>query len=241
MNGPSDLPDVVAAPNLAPEDVADWLQRHPDFLLRYPELAATMVPPARHDGAPGVVDLQRFMVERLQGQLARANGAASQLIAASRANMSIQTMVHQAVLALLDATTFEHLVHIATQDMAQLLGIDAVTICVEGAGAKAPRVPAAGVYVLAPGAVDARLGAGRDVVLIDDAPGDEAIFGPAATLVRSQALARLSFGRAAPPGLLALGAREAGLFHPGQGTELLAFLAQAVGRCVRRWLDLPPG
>ena len=44
---------------------------------------------------------------------------------------------------------------------------------------------------------------------------------------------------AAPPGLLCIGTRRSGKFHPGQGTELLGFLARSLGITIAAWLDLP--
>ena len=66
----------------------------------------------------------------------------------------------------------------------------------------------------------------------------ETIFGPAAGLVRSDALIRLTVGRSAPPALLAFGTRHPGYFHAGQGTELLSFLARVIEHCLRLWLGL---
>jgi len=39
--------------------------------------------------------------------------------------------------------------------------------------------------------------------------------------------------------LLAFGSREEERFHPGQGTELLSFLARILTHAMRSWLDLP--
>ena len=69
---------------------------------------------------------------------------------------------------------------------------------------------------------------------------DGLLIAPADGLVQSDALVRLEFSAAAPIGLLALGARESGKFHAGQGTELLTFFAKALARLIRQWLDLPP-
>jgi hypothetical protein len=63
------------------------------------------------------------------------------------------------------------------------------------------------------------------------------LFGGAAGLVRSQALLRLAFGRNAPAGLLCIGTRQLGRFHPGLATELLAFLARALGITIAQWLN----
>ena len=66
--------------------------------------------------------------------------------------------------------------------------------------------------------------------------GDPTLFGGAAGLVRSQALLRLGFGRGAPAGLLCIGTRQKGRFHPGLGTELLMFLARVIGITISQWL-----
>ena len=63
------------------------------------------------------------------------------------------------------------------------------------------------------------------------------MFGGAAGLVRSQALVRLGFGRAGPQGLMCIGTRKLGTFHPGLGTELLSFLARAVEITIAQWLE----
>jgi len=65
------------------------------------------------------------------------------------------------------------------------------------------------------------------------------LFGDGAGLVRSAALLRLSVSAGAPAGLLCIGMRRPGKFHGGQGTELLSFLARALGITIAAWLDLP--
>jgi len=66
------------------------------------------------------------------------------------------------------------------------------------------------------------------------------VFGPAAGLVRSDALIRLSVGQNVPLGLLVFGTRHPGYFNAGQGTELLVFLARVLEHCLRQWLGLKP-
>ena len=65
-----------------------------------------------------------------------------------------------------------------------------------------------------------------------------ALFGSAAGLVRSQALLRLDVSEHAPVGLLCIGTRRSDKFHPGQGTELLSFLARVTELTFAAWLDL---
>ncbi len=233
-------------PEFAASDVAAYLRRHPDFLINRPELMAVLAPPTREMG-DGVVDLQHFMLDRLRTDVARLKLVQRKLIATSRANQQNQTRVHAAVLAMLAATTFEHLITVVTEELTLLLDIDAVGLCIETAQGKPGRgtsrtskVFAAGLLMLEPGSVDELLGTGHDVLLRSDVVGDPALFGAsAAGLVRSDALVRLRVSPATPVGLLALGARKPGVFHPGQGTELLTFLAQVIEHTIRAWLDLP--
>ena len=236
----SQSPDDAAAPTtrLTAAQVVDYLKRHPTFLLRHPELLEVQAAPGRVRGE-AVVDLQQFMVERLRKDLTRLRGLQDEMVANSRDNLSTQDRIHKAVLALLTAESFEHLIEIVTTDLAVLLDVDAAGLCVEATAEKAPR-SVEGVQVLPAGHVDELLGAGHDVLLRDDADGDKAVFGPAAGLVRSDALIRLTVGHGVPPGLLAFGTRHPGYFNAGQGTELLTFLARVLEHCLRQWLGLKP-
>jgi uncharacterized protein YigA (DUF484 family) len=216
--------------------VADYLRQHPEFLVRHPDLLDVQVMPGRRK-ADGVVDLQQFMVERLRRDVARLKADQDDLLANSRDNLSTQDRIHKAVLALLAAESLEHFVEIVATDLAVLLDVDAVALCVEAVGGKANELRADGVQVLAPGAVDRVLGADRAALLRDDTTGDAEIFDAGAGLVRSDALIRLRFGDDAPQGLIAFGTRHPGYFDSGQGTELLHFLARIIEHCVRAWLD----
>jgi uncharacterized protein YigA (DUF484 family) len=179
------------------------------------------------------------MLQHQRGEMAKLKLQNRALIATSRANLATQARVHQAALALLAAGSFEQLIQIVTTDLAVLLDADVVTIAVESCGKQRPKLSHHGVQILDPGTVDAVLGAERDVLLKSETEGDPKLFGNGAGLVRSAALLRLRVSRAAPPGLLCIGMRRAGKFHGGQGTELLSFLARALGITIAQWLDLP--
>ena len=104
-----------------------------------------------------------------------------------------------------------------------LLDVDVVTIGVENAAAPPGRLGLHGIHLLGSGSIDALLGAERNVLLQADTQGDPALFGGAAGLVRSQALLRLGFGRGAPAGLLCIGTRQNGRFHPGARHRIADF------------------
>ena len=100
---------------LSAEAVEAYLRRHPQFLNEHPELIAALVPPEFDHGA-GVVDMQRFMLQRLKGELARLRTRERALLAAAETNVANQGRVHHAVKALLAATSFQHLIRIAVDE-----------------------------------------------------------------------------------------------------------------------------
>lgn len=228
---PSDLQELTA------DRVVDYLRGHPDFLVEHPDLLEVMTPPRRAAG--NVIDFQHAMVQRLKAETEKLQAAQDYLVVTARANQSIQSRVHDAVLAILRAPSFEGMIQTVTGDLAVQLDVDAVTIGVEAGDVPIPKAYAAGIRALPEGAVDAMLGRGRDVLLAGNINGDPRLFGAAAGLVRSQALTRLRASTQAPVGLLALGSRKPDGFVAGQGTELLGFLARALEIMIRQWLHLP--
>lgn len=234
------MSDTTGAPKLETTnptgaEVAEFLRRHPEFLLEHPDLLRLLTP-ALHERKDGAVDLQRYMLDRARGDIAKLQTAHNDLVTTSRGNLTGQSRIHASVLAMLEARTLEHLIEIISTDLAMHLDVDSVVLGFEALDRATSEAGARGLKLLPKGKVDKILG-GRDVVLKADEPGDAAIFGGAATLVRSQALLRLQLKRDAPHGILAFGSRVPDKFHSGQGTELLGFLARTVELTMRGWLD----
>lgn len=225
--GASDGPDAAA--------VADYLTRNPDFLSRHPDLLHALTPVEARRGE-GVADFQRFVAARLRADLARVASGHAEFAAASRAALSQQRRVHRVVLALMGARSLAHLVEIATVDLALELEADAVALGLETDPAAPFALRADGLRAWPRGRIETWLPAGRDVLLVANGTADAALFAGAAPLVRSLALLRLDPGDGRPPGLLALGARDARRFQPGQGSDLLLFLASALASCLSGWM-----
>ncbi|MBI3452846.1 MAG: DUF484 family protein [Rhodospirillales bacterium] len=217
-------------------DVAEYLRQHPEFLAENPDLLEILIPP-EHRRGDRVLDMQRYMLERLRNDQVRLRTEQSELLAATRGNLSSQGRVHAAIVAMLQATTLEHLIEIVVTDLAMHIEVDAIALGFEALDRVPPGGNATALKILPRGAIDRLMGGGKDIVLFTDQPGDAMLFGGGATLVRSQALVRMQLRRDAPLGLLALGARTPGKFHSGQGTELLSFLGRVVELSIRGWLD----
>ena len=238
MQKPSEQATPELEPALDDAQVLAYLRAHSGFLAQHAELLAPLLSLERESG-DRIVDLQRFMAERLKRRTRELEGECQQMVALARLNLKSQARVHRAVLALMGASSFEHLIQVTTIDLPVFLGLDVSALCIEATAAPPPRCETPGVRLIDPGAVDRLLGPARDMLLRQSARGERAIFGAGATLVHSDALLRLKISPATPVGLLALGSRKEGRFHAGQGTELLGFLARAVEFSIRAWLDLP--
>ena len=228
---PPNRPSVTRA-----ADVIAYLREHPDFLERHPDALRLLRAPNRDNG-DGVIDFQHFMLERLRNDLQRAQDEHKKLIALSRGNLASQCRVHKAALTMLKATSFEHLLQIVTTDLAVLIDVDVITLVHRKHRGADHAAAIAGDPSAARRHRRQVLGPDRDVALDTDVKGDPTLFGAAAGLVRSQALVRLSFGRSGPAGLICVGTRKPGTFHPGLGTELLSFLARAVEITIAQWLE----
>jgi uncharacterized protein len=235
----SQTPTKPSKRTLDAAQVIEFLSDNPDFLQQNPNLYQVMTPPERGLGE-GVSDLQSAIIERLRGDAERLKLRQRDLMITSRANLSTQARVHECVLALLAATSFEQVIQVVTSDFAILLDLDIVTFCVEmEAGDNIVTLPTVGLRGVREGVVDSVMGEGRAVTLYSDIDGDPEIFGGGATLVRSTALVRIDVSKASPPALIAFGTRKSGKFHAKQGTELLNFLGRVLEYVTRTWLELP--
>ncbi|MBT3359142.1 MAG: DUF484 family protein [Rhodospirillales bacterium] len=217
--------------------IEEFLEKHPDFFVAREELLARMTPPRRWKG-DGVVDLQKTMLDYLRGEMEDMKNGARDLIETSRSNMSSQARVHDAVLALMTADGLVAGLRTICDEWPLILDVDVVAIGFEVPLGEQTEPPVRSVRLLAEGFVDDLIGIDRKIALVDEAADDGTIFGEGAGLVHSAALARIGADGKTPAGLLALGARDSA-FQPGQGTELIGFLARITETCIGQWLEKP--
>jgi len=247
-------PAPAAGQKVDAEAVKAFLALHPETLHDAPDVLAKIVPAERRsDAGGGILDFQLFTIERLRQEIEDLRELQQAMVTAAEENAVARDRVFDAVLRIMEARNFEHLVHYITTDLAGDIEVDLVALGVEAtdataglAGLRSPVGAAGGpsVMVLEAGTVDALLGVqadgrSRDFVLREDAEGADALFGIHAAQIESEALIRLTFSRAAPPGILALGSTRANQFYPEQAVDHLAFLARVIERGIRLWLDLP--
>ena len=206
--------------------VAEYLCRHPDFFICHPDVLRMMTPPNRWSG-DGVVDMQRYLVERHRGEIDDLRNCAQEVIETSRSNLSIQTRTHAAVLSLFNVADIDSLVRTAIEDWPLMLNVDIIALGFEPAAGGRLLPVSDDLSQLPTGAVDEMLEPEQDVRLVHKIEDDGTIFGFSADIVCSAALTRLRPAGPVPVGLMALGSCG-NAFNPGQGTELIGFLGRAL-------------
>ncbi len=219
-------------------EVANFLRQHPGFLEDNPELLEHLTPPARWTG-DGIVDMNHYILDRLRGEVDNLRSCAMDLIDTVRTNLSGQTRTHSAVLALVAADGLDHLVRTVRDHLPLILDVDAVALGFEPPSAPIPALVGPDFQRLPKGCIRRLIGAGERVQLVGEMNDDGTVFGAAAGLVRSAALARIRPDEAMPAGLFALGSRTEDAFHSGQGPELVQFLARVVENRLQRFLGPP--
>jgi hypothetical protein len=226
---------VRASETLTVQQLKALVLSHADHFAGDADMLAALLPRADHNGQ--IADLQRFIIARLRQELAHVRAQGKAFVEAAAANLLAQERIHSAVLRLLEARSFRDLIRIVSQDLAALVGADAVVLCIETSDSQAlPSHLPPGIAVLPRGHVEATLGEGTRHVLNAGRKLLPSVYGRLARKVRSEALIRLSFGRKAPPGLLVLGSYDAETFVPDQRTELLDFLGRTLERTLRGFL-----
>jgi len=214
-------------------EVKRFLKSNPDFLIDNPELFEILTPPDRSTD-DAVVDFQNLMIEKIKQNMKDLQSNQGHLIDTSRSNLTTQVQVHEAVLNLLSIDEFKNLGHIVTQDWADNLHIDVIRICFETDHAIQPP-DFKEVSILPKGCVNEHLGKDDIIQLRGDVDVSEDIFGPAKPLIKAEALIKIPKTKHNPPGILAFGSRDADMFYPGQGTELLRFLGKSFHNCLIQW------
>ena len=76
-----------------------------------------------------LLSFEDHALARLRERVAAAEEAREDLLAFARGQSGAVAAIHQAVLAALDATDFDHLLHVVVQEWPLILGLDAVDLC----------------------------------------------------------------------------------------------------------------
>ena len=184
-----------------------------------------------------MISFEERAVARLRERLGAAEEANQDLLAFARGHSGAVASIHDAMLAALEADGLEALFHIVTQEWPLILGLDSVALALV-IGDQGFRADADGVQFVAPQLVDKAM-QGIDGVEMRNVGRGHPLFGPACSLIRSEALIRIDADRPLPYGLLVLGQRAEQKLDSRHGSELLMFLGRGLAAMIRRWLIDP--
>jgi len=184
-----------------------------------------------------VIPFEERAVARLRERLGAAEEAKQDLLAFARGHSGAVASIHEAVLAAMEADGLDELFHVVTQEWPLILGLDSValTLVVSGQGFRAD---ADGVQFVEPQLVDKAM-IGIDGVEMRNVGRGHPLFGPACSLIRSEALICIYANQPLPYGLLVLGHRSEQTVDGRHGSELLLFLGSSLAAMIRRWLIDP--
>ena len=184
-----------------------------------------------------VIPFEERAVARLRERLGAVEEANQDLLAFARGHSGAVASIHEAILAALEADGLESLFHVVTHEWPLILGLDSVALALV-VGDRGFRADADGVQFVAPQILDKAM-TGIDGVEMRNVGRGHPLFGPACSLIRSEALIRIDADRPLPYGLLALGQRAGQPLDGRHGSDLLMFLGRGLASMIRRWLIDP--
>lgn len=220
--------------NMTEQDIIDYLKSNPKFLQKNPDAVDYLLPPKDNTNGRRVVDFQHYMVEKLKEDKRMVLDTTRDIIEVSRENMQNLARIHDAVLKILEAETFDQFIQILSVDVPVALDCDALSLVVEGDD-RLPKTQMRAVRIVPQGTIQNWM-EGNDSRIQSNIKGTEAIFGEAAGLVQSQALLKIDQTMDIPTTMIAFGSRDPELFADGMGTDLISFLCGVVERALLIWM-----
>lgn len=184
-----------------------------------------------------VIQFEEHALAQLRQRLGAAQEANQDLIAFARGHAGAVSSIHAAVLAAMEADSFEALLHVVIQEWPLILGIDAVALALI-VGDKGFRADGNGVQFVEPQIVERAI-RNVDGVAMHAVGRGHPLFGPACDLIRAEALIRIECEPPLPRGLISLGQRAELDLDARHGSELLMFLGRSLAAIIRRWLIEP--
>lgn len=213
----------------------------PDVILDDKDVMRALVAANEKIMGDNIVDLRGIAMDRLESRLDRLEDTHRSVIAAAYENVAGTNQIHRAILRILEADSLTDLLAHLQSDVAETLRVDAIRLVLESDQNDDPMATENGKMRKAPGYMDAyvtqgRGGISRQVTLRRVDYGDADVFGQDAEQIRSEACLKLDLGADRLPGLLVLGSKDAEMFGPQQGTDLLVFFTGVMERVLRRWI-----
>ncbi|MBL8398232.1 MAG: DUF484 family protein [Candidatus Accumulibacter sp.] len=212
-----------------PEQVAQYLQDHPQFFEEHLELMTNLVVPHPHSGRTiSITERQMLALREKNRQL---ESRLTELLEISEENHDISQQMHRLAVALIGAGDVQAVLHTLDYHLRNDFAIPyvAVRLWPDSSGGDPLSVYAAvsqKLRTFAEALIQPYCGTSDDFE-------SSSWFGEAAAHIRSQALIALR-NDSGTTGLLALGSGNADYFHPEMGTIYLQRLGEMVSAALTR-------
>lgn len=201
---------------ISEQDVADYLDAHPDFLERHPHLLERLEVP--HGAAGGAVSLVEKQVKVLRERQSENRERLAELVLVARANESLAANVHKLTLRLLHCNDAAQVVQAVEHSMRDDFGVPQARFVQAGE---------------LPETMRSMLGHDRARCGQLGEPQRAFLFPTGAASIASMALIPIGSGSAR--GMLALGSPDPARFHPGISTEFLERIGDMINAALGRY------
>ena len=180
-----------------------------------------------------VIQFEQTAVATMRERLGAAETARADLLAFARGHSGAVATIHQAVIAALDADSFDELIATVTRTWPEMLGLEAVALALV-VGDRGFRIDAVGVEAIEPKLIERALCSIDNAALRGVGRGHP-LFGGIAARISAEALIGIDAEPPFPRGILLLGQAHSRATPSDEGSQLLQFLGAALGAMLRRW------
>lgn len=233
MNGVSDENNALT---LADSAVKDYLRDNPGFFTRHPGLLESLQLPDTSRG--DVVDFQHYALNGLRDKLQEADKHLGSVVTLARDQHSMQLLVQEAVLALLQTRNLERFFEVLCTDIIRIFRLDVVRLGLESPTPNPyesyyPEDYYSGMVLIPQGTSSVFFDAAQQVWLVGDSTLDaslllDTLFLECSDLGRSAACMPLHLPHTGRDAVLAFGSRHKDHFIQGTPTEGWQFLAKVI-------------
>lgn len=212
---------IASSKNIDFDDIREFLIQNPEFIRQDEELLAAIVTD-RNNG--NVVSLEELARNRLLKETRQAKSRFTQIVETARNNYESQIRVQEAIIAVLDAKSGEDLRDILANHVAFSLAADACVLVLSDSPANSESMDRMGCIIerIVPIEHSVNIGASNNARTW--------LYGDNAQYIRSEALARIEFGKSRRLGMLAIASSDIDCFRQDMGQELITFFARIVER-----------
>lgn len=211
---------LEALSELSSQEVAHYLQQHPDFFAQHPELLNALVIPHSHKGSVSLVEMQS---EQLRKKVRHLTKKLNQLFSVARQNEKLFRVYSQLNVRLLGCTQLAEIEQILEEVMVDELGLASVVIKLYHGAHALPELQQRLI-------IEKRFPSGVFFFGRLSQHERQLMFGD----LTAESVALMQLGNDTPLGILAVGSNDAGHFTPDMDTLLIKQLREVLN------LVLPP-